>query len=73
MKEPPAMNSLGDVVRWVVEELGAFCPSPERLAEYWRQPDAPQYRDIRYHVEEARCPICLAERPEENHSAGHPD
>lgn len=64
MKEPPPMNSFGDVVRWVVEELGAFCPSPERLAGYWLNPDAPQYQDIRYHVEEAGCPICRAERPE---------
>ncbi len=64
MSEPPPMNSFADVVRWVVEELGVFCPSPERLAGYWTQPDAPQYHDIRYHVEEARCPICLAERPE---------
>lgn len=69
----PAMNSFGDVVRWVVEELGAFCPSPERLAEYWRQPNAPQYRDIRYHVEEARCPICRAEQPEEKQNTGRAD
>ncbi len=64
MTEPPPMNSFGDVVRWVVEELGAFCPSAERLAAYWRKPFDPQYRDIRYHVEEAQCPICLADRPE---------
>jgi hypothetical protein len=59
---PPCLNTLGDVVRWVVDELGAMCPSPERLAAYWASPRDLGLADIRYHVEEAACPICLAER-----------
>ncbi|GIW93026.1 MAG: hypothetical protein KatS3mg110_1067 [Pirellulaceae bacterium] len=63
MSEPDLQfRSFADVVRWVIEELGAMCPSPERLAGYWENPGAVEYRDIRYHVEEAGCPICRAER-----------
>lgn len=58
----PCLNTLGDVVRWVVDELGAMCPSAERLAAYWAHPPDPGLGDVRYHVEEAGCPICQAER-----------
>ncbi|MGB9690186.1 hypothetical protein [Thermogutta sp.] len=58
----PELKTLGDVVRWVIAELGAMCPSPERLAAYFANPDDASLRDVRYHVEEARCPICRAER-----------
>lgn len=62
MNEPvPQLQTFADVVRWVVEELGALCPSPQRLAAYLADPQAPEYRDVRYHVEEARCPLCRAE------------
>ncbi|HOA52897.1 MAG TPA: hypothetical protein PKI05_11630 [Thermogutta sp.] len=60
--QPPQLQTLGDVVRWVINELGAMCPSPERLAAYLADPGAPELRDVRYHVEEAGCPICRAER-----------
>jgi len=58
----PELKTLGDVVRWVIAELGAMCPSPERLAAYFANPDDVSLRDVQYHVEEARCPICQAER-----------
>lgn len=54
----PKLFSFSDVVHWVVEELGGLCPSPERLAAYLADPSADEYRDVRYHVEEARCPLC---------------
>ncbi|ASV74374.1 hypothetical protein THTE_1772 [Thermogutta terrifontis] len=58
----PELKTLGDVVRWVVAELGAMCPGPERLAAYFANPDDANLRDVRYHVEEVRCPICRTER-----------
>ena len=60
--DPPRLNSLGQVVRWVIDELGAMCPSPERLAAYLANPRDPALADVRYHVEDAACPICRAER-----------
>ncbi len=57
--EPP-LHSFGDVVHWVIEERGAMCPSPQRLAAYRQQPHDKQFSDIRYHVEEAGCRICRA-------------
>lgn len=57
----PPLKTLGDVVRWVIEELGALCPSAERLQAYFQNPQDPQLRDVRYHVEEAGCSICRAE------------
>jgi len=58
----PRLHSFADVVRWVIEELGAMCPSPERLAAYVADPAAPEYRDLRYHVEEVGCPLCRADQ-----------
>ena len=57
----PEFHSFGEVVRWVVEELGAMCPSPERLAAYARDPEASDSSDVRYHVEEAGCRLCQVE------------
>jgi len=57
----PELASFADVVRWVIDELGALCPSPERLTAYAANPQAAEYHDVRYHVEEACCPICRAE------------
>ena len=54
----PELRSFGDVVRWVIDELGAMCPSPERLQAHRRTPEAPALRDVRYHVEEAGCRLC---------------
>ncbi len=62
MPEPlPQLGSFAEVVRWVIEELGALCPTAQRLAAYHAHPQAPEYHDVRYHVEEAGCPICRAE------------
>jgi len=36
-------------------------PRPERLAAYAADPQATEYRDVRYHIQEAACPICRAE------------
>ncbi|MCR4415324.1 MAG: hypothetical protein NUV77_23170 [Thermoguttaceae bacterium] len=57
----PEFRAFADVVHWVIDELGAMCPSAERLAAYRLHPDAPEYRDVRYHVEEAACRLCRAE------------
>lgn len=57
---PSSPASLADVVHWVVTELGAFCPSPERLAAYRRTPHIPELEDVRYHVEVVKCKICSA-------------
>jgi len=60
-KNPPSSPaSLADVVHWVVTELGAFCPSPERLAAYRRTPHISELEDVRYHVEVVKCKICSA-------------
>lgn len=63
----PKLESLGDVVRWVIEEVGAFCPSPERLAKYRSNPNADDLRDVRYHVEEAGCKLCRYELSQPTH------
>ncbi len=54
----PGPQNLADVVRWVVEELGALCPSQERLQAYRASPQDPAFEDVRYHLEIARCRIC---------------
>lgn len=58
----PQLKTLSDVVLWVIQETDAMCPSPERLAAYWANPADPSLRDVRYHVEEAGCRICGADR-----------
>ena len=55
------LQTFGDVVRWVVQELGALCPSQQRLLSWHHHPEDPSLQDVRYHVLEARCPICQAE------------
>lgn len=57
----PQLDSFGEVVRWVIREMGALCPSPARLAAYRSDPEAEQYHDVRYHVDEVGCPLCRAE------------
>ncbi len=49
------------VVRWVIEEMGALCPSSERLAAYLANPQSPEFIDVQYHVRQAGCCICNAE------------
>jgi hypothetical protein len=62
MREPPQqLGTFAEVVRWVIHELGALCPSPERLEAYRVCPQGAELHDVRYHVEEAGCPICRAE------------
>lgn len=57
----PHFATLTDVVRWVIEELGAMCPAPARLEMYRVNPTARELRDVRFHVEEAGCKICRGE------------
>jgi DNA-directed RNA polymerase specialized sigma24 family protein len=57
----PELRSFDEVVRWVIDELGAMCPSSERLAVYAERPDAVEFSDVRYHFAEAGCKLCAAE------------
>lgn len=62
MSESPLhLKDFRDVVSWVVEELGALCPSQQRLLAWHKNPHDEQLRDVAYHVQEAKCPICQAE------------
>ena len=56
----PAFSTLADVVHWVIEELGAMCPSPGRLQDFAERPNAPEFRDVRFHVAVAQCKLCQA-------------
>lgn len=47
-----------DVLRFVVDEMGALCPSESRLEAYRRRPRSEELRDVRYHVEEGGCRLC---------------
>jgi RNA polymerase sigma factor (sigma-70 family) len=65
-KEMPEITRFGDVVLWVIEEMGALCPDPERLEEFARKSQGAEFSDVRYHVVEAGCRLCgveLASRP----------
>jgi DNA-directed RNA polymerase specialized sigma24 family protein len=57
----PSFATLADVVQWVIDELGAMCPTPDRLRAFESQPNAPELRDVRYHVTVAQCKLCQAE------------
>ena len=51
-----------EVLMRVVNEVGALCPSDERLACFEQQPDAAEFSDLRYHIDEVPCPLCQARR-----------
>lgn len=55
-------HNFNDVLHLVVHEAGALCPSDGRLTLYIASPDEAELRDVRYHVEEAGCPLCAARR-----------
>ena len=55
-------HNFSEVLHRVVHEAGALCPSDERLTLYLASPDETELRDVRYHVEEAGCPLCAARR-----------
>ena len=69
-REAPVMSGLPDhvprnfheVLQRVVHEAGVLCPSDERLTLYFTSPSEVELRDVRYHVEEAGCPLCAAQR-----------
>jgi len=58
----PQLHCFGDVVRWVIDELGAMCPSGERLAAYLADPLSAEHADVRYHLQEAGCRLCRADK-----------
>ena len=51
-----------EVLMRVVNEVGALCPSDERLAQFEQQPHSAEFSDLRYHIEEVPCPLCQARR-----------
>ncbi len=64
----PQFQSFAEVVRWVIQELGGLCPSQERLLQWKAEPQREDLRDVRFHVQEARCQICLAVLEQEGSS-----
>lgn len=42
-----------ELLRWVVVDFRAMCPGRERLAAYHRNPTAPEFSDLHYHVRSA--------------------
>ncbi|GBD36680.1 hypothetical protein HRbin36_01807 [bacterium HR36] len=57
----PIFRRFEDVLDFVVNEIGALCPSEERLRQYAANRTGRNFSDIRYHVEEAKCRLCLVE------------
>lgn len=52
------VQTTSELFRWIMDEAGALCPPPHRLRDYLAAPEDELFRDIRYHVKEARCPLC---------------
>ena len=69
-RETPVTSGLPDhvprnfheVLQRVVHEAGVLCPSDGRLMLYFASPSEVELRDVRYHVEDAGCPLCAARR-----------
>ncbi len=51
-----------EVLMRVVNEFGALCPSDDRLARFEQQPQADEFSDLRYHIQEVPCLLCQARR-----------
>lgn len=64
----PKLQSFAEVVCWVIEELGAICPSRDRLLQFARQQGAQEFADVHYHVMIANCGLCRAELEAEGFS-----
>lgn len=63
--EDDRQKSFVALLRWLVEELGAMCPSSERLEAFAANPKEPSFHDLRFHVNGAGCKLCqslLADR-----------
>lgn len=56
----PLLSTFEDVLRWVIDNTDALCPSRHRLQQSLRDPGADGFRDVRYHVQGYGCQICLA-------------
>lgn len=65
-KKPVKVNgdtigTMGDVIRWVIQNTDAMCPSNLRLRQYAASPGRPELQDVAYHVKQAPCRICQVE------------
>ena len=56
----PPLRTFDDVLRFVIEEMGAMCPSLSRLTDYVANRHVKDFSDVHYHVEEADCRLCQA-------------
>jgi len=61
---PAHQAELTGLIRFLIEEAGAMCPSDSHLEAFAREgksareADPVAFRDVWYHVNEARCPLC---------------
>lgn len=54
-------SNFAEVLRFVINEMGALCPSEARLLQYRANPSSPDCHDVHYHVREAACRLCNAD------------
>jgi hypothetical protein len=52
------VQNTSELFRWIMNEAGALCPAEDRLREYLAAPQGKNLHDVRYHVEQAACPMC---------------
>jgi len=63
---PDHQTSIVLLIRWLIEEAGAMCPSTKRLEDFQASglamiaADPKAFRDVRHHVDEAGCRLCQA-------------
>lgn len=61
---PYHQASVVELIGWLIDDVGAMCPSDERLIEFAATDvnalaaDPTAFRDVRYHVHEAKCVLC---------------
>ncbi len=61
LPETTRFPNFAEVLRFVINEMGALCPSEARLWQYRANPSHPGYHDVHYHVREAACRLCNAD------------
>jgi DNA-directed RNA polymerase specialized sigma24 family protein len=61
LPETTRFSNFAEVLRFVINEMGALCPSETRLLQYRANPSHPDYHDVHYHVREAACRLCNAD------------
>lgn len=58
---PPGVpTNFNEVMERLIHEAGVLCPSEASLNLYLGRPTDPALSDVRFHVEGAQCPLCLA-------------